>query len=58
MFGFNSISDQPFSTIEFIGQLNVSFQSIIPIEIQADINPNIKTLDWIIDLNSTWYIKL
>ncbi len=54
MLGFHAISEQPFSTIEFIGELSVTFQSIIPIEIQAQVNPNIRTLDWIIQLNNDW----
>lgn len=53
MFGFHANSEQPISTIEFIGQLSVRFQAIIPIEIQAELNPNIRTLDWILTLRGT-----
>lgn len=58
MLGFNPISSEPISTIEFIGTLSIIFNRKIPIENQGEINPNIKTFDWILNFrDSVWNIK-
>jgi hypothetical protein len=58
MLGFQPISSSPVSTIELIGTLSIVFSRKIPIENQGQINPNIKTFDWILSFrNSVWNIK-
>jgi len=58
MLGFQPISSDPISTIELIGTLLIVFNRKIPIDTQGEINPNIKTFDWILNArNSIWDIK-
>ena len=53
MLGFEPLSSNPISTIG-IETLNFLFK--IPIEVQESVNPNTKTLDWMLSIRSADWI--